>query len=123
IIATTINFDSLIAYLDFVCPINVDPSKTLSARFQSWLENAYGNEKEIEIRREIEDFTIWITEHHINLIFFAILLVMMVLSIWLDKKLNSKISNRIKVCFIICIVIMWIVTFVAGPFYKQLIYE
>ena len=94
-----------------------EPTKSLNVRYQYWLEDIYGERRGVEIYREFRDFTIWMVNHHINeMLFFAIVL-MMIVSIVFDRKVNKKENRRLVVYYVVCFIIMWFATFLAGPYY------
>ena len=74
-----------------------EPSKSLHARYQYWLEDKYGRQEGVLIWRKIRDTTVWIIEHHINLISLILIVTMMVFSMRLDEKANNKVNGKLLI--------------------------
>ena len=99
------------------------PSKSLNVRYHYWIKDKYGEDEGFEICRRIEKQTVSMIEHHTNEKIFAVIVLMMISSIWINKKLNKKMNKAFKVYFIICILMMLWTTFVAGPDYVDSIFD
>ena len=96
-----------------------DPTKSLHARYRYWLEDIYGKEEGFEAYWKIVDFTTRIIEHHINEKIFIVIILMMLGSIWINKKIDKKMNKILRRYFIFCILLMLWTTFVAGPQYLE----
>ncbi|MCR5517779.1 MAG: hypothetical protein K6F17_04330 [Lachnospiraceae bacterium] len=120
VIFMVINFENLAYYDNWHYS---DSTKSLHVRYQYWLEDVYGTREGVEIYRRFRDFTVWIIEHHINEMIFAVIVLMMLVSIWINKKFNKKMNKVFKVYLILCIILMLLTIFVAGPDYVDSIFD
>ena len=115
-----VNFENL-AYFDE--RNHSHSTMSFHARYQYWLEDKYGTREGVKIYRKYRDFTVWIIEHHINEMIFAVIVLMMLGGIWINKKLNKKMNKVFKVYLILCIILMLLTIFVPGPDYVDSIYD
>ncbi|MCR5518286.1 MAG: hypothetical protein K6F17_06915 [Lachnospiraceae bacterium] len=100
-----------------------EPTISINARYQYWLEDAYGTREGVEIYRKYRDFTVWMIEHHINEMIFSVIVLMILGSIWINKKLNKKMNEVLEVYLIFCLLLMLWTLFEAGPNYVDSIYD
>ena len=117
-----INIENLTCEFSWGLLVFLRPSISLNERYQNLIRHIYGEKEGLEICRKIEKFTVWIIEHHINLLLFVMISLMMALCVTVYKKQYKKMNKILKVYFVICFILMFIATFIAGPEYIDLIH-
>jgi len=100
-----------------------EPTMSLNARYHYWLKDVYGEDEGFEMCWKIQENTVWLIKHHINEMIFAVIFLMMLGSLWINKKLNKKMNKVLKAYFIFCIILMLWIILEAGPRYVYSIYD
>ncbi len=100
-----------------------DATKSLHARFYYWLQEVYGEDEGIAKWYEIRDYTVMIINKGVVSILFVLIVIMMRLSLAVDKRVNNKVNKRLKLYYIVCFILMLFITFIAAPEYVDSIFD